>query len=261
MAQVQTGAAWNLWRIGIPAGSSNPDLWDVDCRTATSCLAVGQKTVSGDPKPLGMDWNGTAWVDNGARVQTNASLRGVSCVTAGFCMAVGQTGTEATAQVWSGFGWTVLPTPPKPATNRDAVLNSVSCVSTTWCLAVGSTTTRDGFVEQRADVWNGTRWTAATPPLAGSFFISNYGVSCRSTTECWTVGDAYIFTSGGGGKWVPIGAKWTGSWSSSIGLPYAVSADGARLRDISCIGTDSCIATGWSLFGGTPTGLVETLTP
>lgn len=256
MSQVQSGSTWTLWRIGIPSGATKAELWDVDCRTATSCLAVGQKMVGGDLKPLGMDWNGTTWVDNSAlRPPSNATLRSVSCVTAGFCLAVGATGANALAQVWSGFGWTVLPQPPAPAGYQNAILHSVSCVSTTWCMAVGMYTDRNGIPEQLATIWDGTRWTLTATDYYVFGDRASYGVSCTSIRNCWSVGET---------PWSPyyaISARWDGVAWDAYQVPWSSSADGARLRDIACIAADSCKAAGWSIFGGTPTGLIETLTP
>jgi hypothetical protein len=261
MAQAQNGSNWTLWNIGIPAGASRAEFNDVHCRIATSCLAVGTKTVSGDSKPFAMDFNGSTWVDNSAVSKSDATLKGVSCVSAGFCMAVGFSGGNPIAQIWSGFGWTATAQPPVPGSWSSAALNAVHCVSENWCMAAGTLRRSEGgttYYRPFADIWNGSTWTT-TPgvPWGNNLEGLAFGISCLSQTECWIVGE---------GRWGsslrPWAVRWTGYTWEIQSIPLVPNAEGAQLRDISCTASYKCKAVGWSLFGGpTPIALVETVTP
>jgi hypothetical protein len=45
---------------------------------------------------------------------------------------------------------------------------------------------------------------------------------------------------------------------STMPLSVPAGATGGELRGISCVSSVRCEASGWSFFGGTPTGMMET---
>jgi hypothetical protein len=250
MAQRKNGSTWTLNNLGIPSGATQAEFNGVSCTSSTFCMAVGYKTVSGDSKPYVMAFNGSTWVDTGAVTATNATLKGVSCPTSTYCVAVGSTGGSALAEIWNGVSWATTSAVAVPAGGSGYQLNGISCLSTTWCLTVGKYVTGSGN-RAIASRWNGSLWSAVanltwavgTSPIA-------YGVSCLATTLCYAVG-----TSSG----QPFADVYDGvtPWST-MALSVPAGATGGELRGISCVSSVHCEAAGWALFGGTPTGLIET---
>lgn len=250
MAQAQTGSAWTLYNLGIPAGASQAELNAVSCTSSSFCMAVGYKMVSGDSKPFAMAFNGSTWSDASAIIAGNAAFKGVSCPTSTYCVAVGLTGGNALAQVWSGGGWVTTSSVVLPSGGSGYVLNSISCTSTTWCLTVGTYVTSSGN-RAIASRWDGALWYAV-PNLtwaAGTSPIAR-GVSCLSSTLCYAVGES----SGH-----PIADVYDGltPWST-MPLRAPTGATGGVLRGISCVSATRCEAAGWSYFGGIPTPLIQT---
>jgi hypothetical protein len=255
MAQLKSGSTWTYNNVGVPAGATRSSLNGISCSSSSWCMGVGWKMVSGDDKPFAAGFNGSTWTHLSAPTASNATLLGVSCASSSSCVAVGASAGTALAQVWNGFSWSTTPAVAVPAGGSQYALRGVSCVSATWCLATGTYTNSSGLDRPFAAVWNGSTWTT-TPaiPWGGNIEAEAYGVSCVATTECWVVGEGHY-----GSTVSPWGVLWTGTTWAIGSLPMAAGAGGATLRSVSCTATGRCEAAGWSLFGGTPTGLIETL--
>jgi hypothetical protein len=136
---------------------TNPDvpvvsLNDVDCSSASHCVAVGYANT-GQPSPMNSalameevaanDWVMTSDLPN-AEGNNASDLSGVSCPSDGNCMAVGYTELANTtgggvysplAETYTGDGWQLSSTPVVPVINAE--LADVSCQSITSCQAVG----------------------------------------------------------------------------------------------------------------------------
>jgi hypothetical protein len=268
-SQRDVSGFWTTWNIGVPGGATRSELKDVWCTTESNwCMASGWKLVSGESKAWVARWNTVEWVNASAVEKLNSALNGISCVSTSYCVAVGQFVQAANlqfqplAEVWNGSSWSVY-APPVPGSWETAVLNSVQCVPgpTTWCMASGSLKRNEAgtsYWRPFADIWNGSSWTTTTGvPWGANNEALAYGSSCRSTTECWIVGEGHT-----GSTLHPWAVKWTGStWENQSSIKLAPGAEGAQLRDISCYASSSCKAVGWSLFGGTKEPLAETVTP
>jgi hypothetical protein len=197
-----------------------------------------------------MGFNGTSWSDTSAIATSDSVMRGVSCPTTTYCVAVGYTGGSAMAQVWNGFGWAATPAVAVPAGGTNYILNSVSCVSALWCLAVGTYHSPSGD-RAIASLWDGSTWTSKPNlPWGSGGGAAAYGVSCISTTVCHAVGQTAAT--------LPLATAWNGTTWALETTPLAPGATNAVLRGVSCFSATRCEASGWSLFGGTPTGLIET---
>ncbi len=260
-AQRQVTSTWTMFNIGVPAGATKSELKDVSCTASTWCMATGWKMVSGDDKPWAVRFNGSEWVDTGAVTKGNATLNGVSCVSASSCVAVGSTGSSPLAETWNGTAWSApIAQPPVPGSWESAVLNGIHCLSTTWCMASGTLQRNEAgtsYSRPFADIWNGSSWSTTTGvPWGNNTNTLAYGISCRSTTECWIVGEGHF-----GSTLDPWAVKWTGSTWEIQSIALAPGAEGAQLRDISCYASSSCKASGWSVFSGTKEPLAETVTP
>jgi hypothetical protein len=123
----------------------------------------------------------------------NTQLNDVSCLTTSYCIAVGDydgpggVPAFASAELWNGFTWSLL-----PSANIGSTLNrllSVSCLSTQMCIAVGYTATGSGAPPYSTLIerWNGTQWSVMPSPDPST---SNalFGVACTSVASCVAVG-------------------------------------------------------------------------
>jgi hypothetical protein len=172
-------------------------LKSVWCRSATSCIAVGDDYVTTrgaipNPAALAEFWNGKKWaiqpVPN-PKGTDDSEFNGVSCLSA-TCTAVGQYvigigKARPLAEVWDGRAWAIEPAAnPKGSTSYQE-LDSVSCVSAKACTAVGHY--QIGRVEVTlTEGWNGARWVIkSTPRIRSGSALT--GVSCKAP-HCAAVG-------------------------------------------------------------------------
>jgi hypothetical protein len=88
----------------------------VTCRSATMCIAVGQKdTPSDQVLTLTERWNGTKWAVQRTPAGGHSSLISVSCGSAKSCVAVGAATIDApVTESWNGTTWKVRKTPTIP---------------------------------------------------------------------------------------------------------------------------------------------------
>jgi len=177
---------------GVSAVSGS-DAWAVGYDTGTSALAS---------TTLILHWNGTAW----SKVKSpnpglySNELSGVSAVSGSNAWAVGSyydanTGAAYKTLIlhWNGTAWSKVKSPsPSSAFNE---LQGVSAVSGSNAWAVGR---YDGYPARAYATlilhWNGTAWThVKSPNPSPDPFSSNanwlFGVSARSGSDAWAVGD------------------------------------------------------------------------
>lgn len=142
--------------------------------------------------------------------------------------------------------WSVVPS-PRPPGYGSVGLDGVSCPSTTNCYAVGAesppngVTAAPGFIEH----WNGRSWSILSSPNptgAASIFLS--GVSCRSTTSCFAVGELQnqfsktLVERLSGNRWsIMPSPNPTGSANSSL--------SGVSCRSASCFAVGSTHVSHW----------------
>ena len=223
-----------------PTGQPDAVLSDIDCISATHCVAVGGSGPTSSEFVLAEAWDGTDWsIQTPAtlRPDIRASLTSVSCVGEDFCMAVGAAQRTATYQtfveLWNGTEWTVIPSPNAGSGNN--LLAHVDCATTTFCVAVGyagGARENEGLVL----MWDGSVWTQVTTPalsVEGSLFA---GVSCPSAVDCRMVG--YTYT----GENAPVVEHWDGSAWSVETIPNPGSNPG--LLSIDCVDSSNCMAVG-----------------
>ena len=116
---------WNGRTWAISASRNNPtstggSLQGVSCRSAATCVAVGDSFTGSGSGGSAEDWNGGIWtikpVPNPGGA-TDVLLDSVSCGSARACVAVGNyfTGQFAPemplAEAWNGTTWTIKPAP------------------------------------------------------------------------------------------------------------------------------------------------------
>jgi len=249
MLQEEASGTWRFDAIAPSQFGIRDAMNAISCTSSRWCETVGWTTRVNESVYTfaGNVTYGPTFADSSALSNPNSALDGVSCLSPSFCMAVGAEGPVATARIYNGTKWTATPAPP--AQSASSILYGVSCVTSSWCMAVGKWKDSSNTYPL-GDLWNGTSWTEVALP-ASAFPSIFYGVSCISVNECHAVGAGWNDTVPQADGWNGIG--WTNEYA-----PIASGASGGALTGVSCPAANNCEASGWSLFGGTPTGLIET---
>lgn len=272
-AAIHVGSSSWTWQNPLPQGNT---LNAVSCPSSSACYIVG------DLGTILIGAIGSRTVTQGPQVVTQ-NLHGISCADSTNCVAVGDQGTVVTygPELFCSpiihFCTTLYLWAPRQTTGIPNVqLNAVSCASASVCLAVGDV--NEIFVTQNG----GATW-APIPFGVSSDFLT--GISCVSTTLCWTVGPSIngaqgqlleVFNSSGW-KTVPwnsgdpsalsaiscpavrdcVAVDFVGNAVHTTTAPIGwslSSASGKPLNAISCVaGTQSCIAVGNANADGTNT--------
>ncbi|MGH3157078.1 MAG: hypothetical protein ACRDNF_10935 [Streptosporangiaceae bacterium] len=242
-AEQLSGSTWSVQPVPGPAGVSQISFDGVSCVSAADCEAVGSYgAAAGNTRTLAEEWNGAQWSSQPApNVPGPASgqFSSVSCGGPTACQAVGNYGYEdMLGERWNGGTWTL--NPPRVVTPRQyevqPQLLDVSCSSPTACMAVGYHFSAYQGTMPFAEVWNGTRWSLATPPklLGKAVRVELYGVSCTSATACLAVGAEYAPSQ------LALAYQWNGtSWTR-----LTMSTATVSLNAVSCSSATSCVAVG-----------------
>lgn len=228
----------NVWRVLGQATAGA--LTGVSC-VSSGCMAVGYNFDSphGGSVSTAQWWNGSSWHSVNPSPGLGAFdeiLSGVSCVSASDCVAVGTDvqGSEgdiadAVIAAWNGSSWHL--TYPKTS-GQYSLFNGVSCVTASSCLAVGFWNEGpNGFLPHAlAEQWNGTSWTAASPPAPTGRELD--AVSCPAAGDCMATGGAHK-------GW--LAEQWkNGTWQ-----PITISGGTNDVADgVSCPTTTNCTAVG-----------------
>ncbi len=251
------GSGWKRLRVALPKGTRSADLSGVSCRTAKSCLVVGDYYTSAATgaasHALTLAYNGTSLKPTPAvplpKSTAQATLGGVSCATARHCVAVGTasgstsafgaTGLASVIETWNGAKWALRTIRTAASTLVD--LTGISCVTSAFCVLAGiAYSNTDARLYLRS--WNGTRLTAmklaAAKSSTGELLVT--GVSCATRTNCAVSGisDAsndlvHAFTQvWKGTAWQPVTATWPKGTAES------------ELLGLSCYGQHACDAVG-----------------
>lgn len=146
------------------ARGTNAILCDVSCASATSCVAVGQSSLTATRSaPLVERWQGSTWTSTPGATAAGSSagaLVSVSCPTGAVCVAVG----------WEAQATTL---PETPLVNRLAAgkvsalavpsspvaFSAALCATETQCTAVGSAGA-DPYIGR----FSGSNWVASASP-------------------------------------------------------------------------------------------------
>jgi sugar lactone lactonase YvrE len=247
------GKEWLVQEVPSPVNSVEALLDGVSCLSATECIAVGSMQSSpGKWENLSMQWQGSSWkvlTTPTASDYTFGRIDDISCSSSSYCVAVGwhnpASGGAARPDIlaWNGSKWS-LETPSQTY----AALSGVSCASATFCLALD--------IHGAIEVWDGSKWSsqtlASTPDLEWSAFEA---VSCSSATNCTLVGYGGSKLNG---RAVTLAETWNGtSWSERT-TPRENERISNKLTGVSCIGSASCAAVGFSKASGQYRSLMET---
>jgi hypothetical protein len=252
LVEVLANGSWTI--VPSPNAESGSDsvLAAVDCRSVTSCVAVGHADLAdGTRQPLIESWDGAAWTRVPAPGPSGAELRGVSCASASLCVAVGDVirasdgePRGALVDAWDGVMWTRSSV--SASTHPQSWLNGVDCPTTTSCHAVG-TQGDEQFNErhfvQLDESWDGTIWTLDDAIQASGVDDTEMGgVSCLGPNNCFAAGIAL--------DQIGVGGAEIDRWQGSVWRPMKIADRPTDyytvglLDGISCASPTSCIAVG-----------------
>jgi hypothetical protein len=246
LAESRTGTSWAVQRTPNPAGAIHTALTGVACRSASSCVAVGNSTGPTGSRTLAEIWNGKSWRIEPTPTPSNSlgsALEAVSCSAVDACTAVGAYSTlrgQATlVETWNGKSWSIQSSPNPPGSSMDT-LTGVSCPTQTACSAVGDEVDAVGTQVPLAESWNGTSWMIRpTRVPAGAVAAVLYGVSCTAAAACTAVG-GHVNQSHIG---VTLIEMWNGTAWTIRASPSPAGAPLATLTAVWC-GSDTCNAVG-----------------
>lgn len=270
---------WNgaVWAVqATPAGATaHTELSGVSCISSTSCTAVGTRGVGRYRQyALVETWNGKSWQTHAAAStgKYGTWLSAISCVAANWCTAVGGVANayvdgppgfgipvvEPIAERWNGNRWTpsklqgVGPSPILVGGRIERVsqgtLTGVSCPSRSFCLAAGyfQLSQSDQSPEAFTRRWMGRGWSNTDTGLPR--FARLEGLSCESSSNCFTAGTAYSARAAPDSSSGPLVSGWNGTSWSRVSLPPTPAASGSRSRGsmagVSCVLTAGCTAVG-----------------
>jgi len=245
------GTAWSIVTTPAPPGTTESTISGSTCPSATSCWLVGSATVSGAQTALALRWNGTTWsvVTAPAPVGATASaLFGVTCTGTTACWAVGVarvSGVDRRLLLrWNGTSWASA-TAPSPAGATASRLDGVGCATATSCWAVGYATIL-GFDNPLLYRWNGSIWSAVTPPQPSGTTDSRLAsVACTATNDCWAVGQAKV--SGTNQRMI---LRWNGTAWSLTAATLPVNYSDSVLSGVACATASDCWAVGRAKVSG-----------
>lgn len=251
------GSRWTRARAALPRGTRSVDLAGVSCRTATSCLVVGDYYTSAgsgaSSHALALTYNGTSLRPLPAvplpRSATQATLSGVSCTTAAHCVAVGAAvgsssgfspnGPDSLIETWNGTKWTLRSVGAPAGTLVD--FTGVSCVTSAYCVLAGTAFAQNG-VHLYLRSWNGRQLAVmktAGESSTGGLLVT--GVSCATRANCAVSGGAVSAASGDISAFTRV---WKGqAWQASTAAWPTGTAD-SYLAGVSCFGAHDCEAVG-----------------
>ncbi|HXY44892.1 MAG TPA: hypothetical protein VEH29_11950 [Acidimicrobiales bacterium] len=229
----------------------------VACASASSCEAVGQYSTKVETSNnLAEHWNGSKWTVQTVPRPKKAplsELSGIACPSTKSCFAVGTYNltlslTAPFAEHWNGSKWELLPF-VEPF-GYDGGLNAVACPSVESCMAVGSFETTDGNLQNLAEYWNGSKWSAQrTIDVSGSD-SELLGVACTSAASCTAVGHD-------GEVQVTFAEHWNGTDWTVQSTPNPVGMSTPSLDAVACHSHAMCMAVGTSNYGVTMSTLGE----
>jgi hypothetical protein len=246
-AERWNGRSWSAPTYLPLRGATYAVLNSVECRSASSCYAVGTVTRNWGAK-YGIvveQWNGESWTVVNVPVpkdDVEGGLSSIACPSARACVAVGGVDIYVDRRVeyrggiverWNGSDWTYSYQGPKYE-EHGVGFAGVTCPSTQSCVAVGSL-----YVGPLIQTWNGRSWARASTP-SGIRFGELHSVSCSQVGACTAVG-----VDSAHGE-LPLVLRESGTSWRAEGTP--VLTDGpstqASLAGVSCTSARSCTAVG-----------------
>lgn len=190
---------WSIQSTPNPLGSSLSLLTGVACDASENCIAVGTSYGAGQEALVLSRSGGTGtWTLETVPAPSGSaatSLSGVACPGSGDCVAVG-TSIDGTTfdsvpmAIEGGAGsWALTAAPALPRGAQGGWLSGVDCVAADDCTAVGATYDSGYALAPLGEDYDGSVWTAATPPLPGGALGGQLvAIDCTASLECSAAG-------------------------------------------------------------------------
>ncbi|HLH66456.1 MAG TPA: hypothetical protein VKV27_12195 [Solirubrobacteraceae bacterium] len=231
------------WQLSSRVRVGQSSLASISCVSGSFCLAVGR---AGNPvsRVLALRWNGRSWSQVTAASPPSSgngdALGSVDCLSRADCWAVGGTNLgEADARElverWDGHRLREVAAP-----RSGNALVAVACARANDCWATTYPSAAQRSTNE-VEHFDGRRWVRARLPISMSG--GEAGISCRTLTTCWIVGDRVA----GGLRPVAVHIL-NGSWKSTA-MPSPQYPD-VTLQGIGCASASYC----WTVGGNTLVG-------
>jgi hypothetical protein len=238
------GTAWS--RVNSPtARYTDFGLDGVSAVSGSDAWAVGVRGIPSDggrSATLILHWDGTAWTQGDSPSPGSGLNRlvGVGARSGSDAWAVGFYSSYDNPYVsdtlilrWNGAAWTQVQS-PSPSSVSYNELHGVSAVSGSDAWAVGFYDVNEiGGSRTLILHWNGTAWTQVKSPNPSCpdysySWNSLYGVSTRSGSDAWAVGD-YGDCDFATGKAATLAAHWNGrAWVNVSAITTVTSVSSSR---------------------------------
>lgn len=142
---------------------------------------------------------------------------------------------------------------PSPEGAKSSRLTFGSCTASSACSSVGSYVDSEEVRVPLAERWNGSSWSAQSPPSPEAATWSDLlGVSCASSSWCTAVGR---YESSGSLK--SLAMAWNGSEWSLQTAATPMGATSSELSAVSCTSSSACTAVGRYTLEGTSVTLAQ----
>lgn len=234
--------AWGF--VPAPLPSTGPStLLDVGALSATDAWAVGYS--AGTQQTLAQHWDGTSWTivptpSPSTILQVN-SLTGVAAISSTDVWAVGiyapDDGPGPAAQTlalhWDGSTWSVV---PSPVFTGGSQFDGVSALASDdiWAVGVRALGAPGPDETPLTARWDGSTWQVVTAPYVADHINRFYGVSARTASDAWAVGEWRSLTSTfhimiehwDGSSWSVVSAPDPGD-NDQLSTVLALAADDA----------------------------------
>ncbi|HWM62688.1 MAG TPA: LamG domain-containing protein, partial [Solirubrobacterales bacterium] len=244
-----------------PAAIEASNFEDIWCAATGNCFAVGASDATGSSQAQVKLWSSGTWSSEALPAIPTASLSrltGVACGGPASCLAVGSYvetvagTTQPVAFRWNGIRWRILPAPELVGVASGAY-SDVDCPTRDECFAAGRLVDTEGAQTALAASWDGREWEMTKVPNPSGGSSGEFSdVSCRSTSDCVTVG-SYVT---GSGATKAYAASWDGEEWTLETVPQPSGATLSQLADLECLG-ESCFAAGTYFDGsGVPKTLI-----
>jgi hypothetical protein len=230
-------------------------------RSETKPEAAGHRKTATIPPSLAAGNSGPGWAIVKSPNTTEQHFAAMSCASASDCWAVGhytsQLGFEQTlTEHWDGSAWKIVTSPNSSSTEYN-YLEGVICNSTSDCWATGWVRENDGTESTATyltlvEHWDGVSWSIVSSPNPGTKRNKLWGVTCNSTSDCWTVG-IYRNTTGSTHTLIE---HWDGTAWSVVTSPNTSVSQQNDLYSVTCASSSDC----WAVGNYFTSGISQTLT-
>lgn len=253
---------WNGLKWSVVKGPSLPKsessvLSGVACTSVTTCTAVGEVGGFDSSKTLVEQGHGSTWkIVKSPSVAPSSDLSGIACTGADSCIAAGNVGTfndyRTLVEAWNGTSWKIVKSPNDPGLPSSSLFIPF-CTSAKSCTAVGNSTSRTGtpsvtLVERRS----GATWKIVRSPNITGTTDYLFGLACRSSSSCMTVG-----VSEENGTGASLVEHWNGSSWSIMTSPNVSKLGYNYLEGVTCTSGSNCWAVGNSTAASANATLIE----